>query len=374
MSKHSNIVGGSTAKRVINCPGSVALVQQMPPSPSSKYADEGTLLHDIISKVLDSGSMSPTDFIGFAYNDSVLTPELIERKLVPALEALAQIDPDGEMEYAVESRVEFGDFLPNVFGSTDLVGRIGKRAVVLDWKFGDGVAVEATENEQLMFYAAAAMRSPDLAWVFDGAEELELIIIQPPFTKRWVTTFDRIKEFERVLAQAVWTAKKLNAPLKAGDHCRWCAAKPICPVLTGAVERALMTQIKDINAEQIGQYLEQADVIESWIEGVRALAQQMIEADVKVPGWKLVNKRPTRQWVDEAKAVEWMRNEGIAPTVEKAITPAQAEKELKKSKKVLPQDLVVAVSSGSTLAPESDPRPAVLQIGKQLKAALIKLQ
>jgi hypothetical protein len=29
--KHSNIVGGSTAERVINCPGSVALVAQMPP-------------------------------------------------------------------------------------------------------------------------------------------------------------------------------------------------------------------------------------------------------------------------------------------------------------------------------------------------------
>jgi hypothetical protein len=40
----------------------------------------------------------------------------------------------------------------------------------------------------------------------------------------------------------------------------------------------------------------------------------------------------------------------------------------------LPNDLVVAVSSGSTLAPESDPRPAVLNIGKQLTAALSKLQ
>jgi hypothetical protein len=34
----------------------------------------------------------------------------------------------------------------------------------------------------------------------------------------------------------------------------------------------------------------------------------------------------------------------------------------------------VAVSSGSTLAPEDDPRPAVLNIGKQLTAALSKLQ
>jgi hypothetical protein len=36
MAAHSNIVGGSTAKRVIACPGSVKLVQQMPPRPSSR--------------------------------------------------------------------------------------------------------------------------------------------------------------------------------------------------------------------------------------------------------------------------------------------------------------------------------------------------
>jgi hypothetical protein len=56
------------------------------------------------------------------------------------------------------------------------------------------------------------------------------------------------------------------------------------------------------------------------------------------------------------------------------ISPAKAEKALKKRKQALPDDLVVAVSSGNTLAPESDPRPAVVQIGKQLTAALSKLQ
>ena len=52
--QHSNIVGGSTAKRVINCPGSVALVQKMPPQPSNKYADEGTLLHNVIAEIVMS--------------------------------------------------------------------------------------------------------------------------------------------------------------------------------------------------------------------------------------------------------------------------------------------------------------------------------
>lgn len=58
---HSNVVGGSTAKRVMNCPGSVALCDTMPPKPSSKYADEGTLLHNIISEVLETNK-APIEF------------------------------------------------------------------------------------------------------------------------------------------------------------------------------------------------------------------------------------------------------------------------------------------------------------------------
>ena len=46
---------------------------------------------------------------------------------------------------------------------------------------------------------------------------------------------------------------------------------------------------------------------------------------------------------------------------------------LKKHKITLPADLISAVSSGSTLASADDPRPAVLQIGKQLAAALGKI-
>ena len=56
------------------------------------------------------------------------------------------------------------------------------------------------------------------------------------------------------------------------------------------------------------------------------------------------------------------------------LSPAQMEKVLKKRKMALPDDLVVAVSSGNTLAPESDPRPAVVLIGQQLVLALSKVQ
>jgi hypothetical protein len=374
--QHSKIVGGSTAKRVINCPGSVAMVQKMPPKPSSKYADEGTLLHDTIAEHL--ATLKPLEsFLGKKYEDQLLTQDLIDDKLVPALALLDEFDPKQEMSYEVETRVGFGDLLPGVFGSTDFVGRMGDKAVVLDWKFGDGVMVSAEENEQLMFYAAAAMRTTALQWAFEGATEIECVIVQPPMIRRWTTTPERIAQFEHQLVKAVKAAEQPDAGLKAGDHCRWCAAKPVCPQMTGEAERAALVQIKQLDAAMLGQYLAKADVLEDWITDLRALAFQMLEKNVPVPGYKLVQKQARRQWVDEAKASAALHDMGVPRgelfSPEEIRSPAQIEKVLKKRKLALPDELVKSVSSGTTLASEDDSRPAVLQLG-DLRAALSKLQ
>ena len=343
---HSSIVGGSTAKRVIACPGSVALVAKMPPKPSSEYADKGTLLHNVISEILDKDLPGHT-FIGTKYNDQVLTEELYVEKIETALAALDEIDADKKLEYAVETRVGFGELLPGVFGSTDLVGRIGTRAIVLDWKFGDGVVVGVEENPQLMFYAAACMRTPEAQWAFEGATEVELIIVQPPVTRRWVTTIERIKQFEQELVMAVHESQKPDARLQHGEHCRWCAAKPICPRMTGAVDRALKTQIDQVDLPTLGKYLQNAELLEQWIADLRAMAHNLLENGKQVPGYKLVHKRATRQWADEKKAVAELHNMGLSREElfkpEELSSPAQVEKVLKKRKMALPDELVVAV-------------------------------
>jgi hypothetical protein len=374
--QHSNIVGGSTAKRVINCPGSVALVQKMPPKPSSKYADEGTLLHNVMAELIMSEE-PPDYYIGTRYEDQILTLELVEEKIRPALLALDIIDPEQKMEIEAETRVGFGDLLPGVFGSTDLIGRLGNRAVILDWKFGDGVMVEVEENPQLMFYAAAAMRTPEAQWAFDGVTEIEMVIVQPPEIRRWVTTPERIAKFELELVQAVKQAEKPDAKLAVGDHCRWCAAKPICPKMTGAVDRALKVQLDNLDAPKISVYLKNADMLEDWIKDLRALALQMLESGAKLPEYKLVAKRAIRSWSDEEKAKVALFAYGLTESEvmeSSVVSPAKAEKALKKRKIGLPEDLVVAISSGNTLASVDDPRPEVMLLGKQLSAALSKLQ
>ena len=376
MAQHSNIVGGSTAKRVINCPGSVALVAQMPPKPSSVYADTGTLLHNVIADVLGGKAIEVQDFLGAVHADVTLDQDMIDNKLLPALAALNEIDPDRQMEFETEVVVGFGDLLPGVFGSADVVGRIGDTAYIVDWKFGDGVAVDVEENPQLMFYAAAAMRTPAAQWAFEGAVKVELVIVQPPYVKRWETTPRRIQLFEKELMQAVKVAQRPDAPLAQGDWCRWCAGKAICPIMTGAADRAVVSALKGVDVASVSDHLKMADQLEGWIKEVRALAMQTLEAGLPVPGYKLVPKRAMRQWMDEGKALDAMCDLGLDVkelTETKLLSPAQAEKVLKKHKLALPADHVVAVSSGNTLAPEDDPRPAVLQIGAQLSAALGKL-
>ena len=373
--QHSKIVGGSTAKRVMACPGSVALVAKMPPQVENKYMAEGTALHSAIDYLVNDGDASPYSLLDKNFNGVALSEDHCE-KLKSALALLNEVDPKEEMNFATETRVGFGELLPGVFGSTDLIGRIGNRAIVLDWKFGDGVIVDAEENAQLMFYAAAAMRTPESAWAFEGATEVECVIIQPPSVRRWVTTPDRIRQFERDLVQAVKLSTLPDAQLTVGDHCRFCTAKPICPQMTGAADRALAVKLDNLDAGKISTYLKNADLLETWISSLRELALSMMESGANLPEYKLVAKRAIRQWTDEDKAKVALFALGLdeSEVMETSImSPAKVEKVLKKRKIALPADVVVAISSGNTLASVDDPRPEVLLLGKRL-AHLSKLQ
>ncbi len=80
-----------------------------------------------------------------------------------------------------------------------------------------------------------------------------------------------------------------------------------------------------------------------------------------MPGFKLVWKRANRRWTDEAEVIKFAEAQGLLTTdihELKLLSPAKLEKLLPKKVK-LPDTLVTQQSSGTTMAPESDKRPAV---------------
>ena len=90
---HSTIVGGSSAERVINCPGSVKLAQQMPPQIETDDMREGTRRHDLISKIMDN---------------KVRPAEVNDSKVLDALDLFdREVDVTGEAMFDVEKPVAF---------------------------------------------------------------------------------------------------------------------------------------------------------------------------------------------------------------------------------------------------------------------------
>lgn len=398
--KHSHIFGGSTAKQAEKCVGSICIAQHMPQEErSSEYANEGSMLHEAIAEVIGDNK-DPNAMLGFKSHGITLTEELMEEKFWPYINAfdeyLAKTEEelDDTATIMVEQEVSFGKYMPDVFGSCDVLVRVGDRVIVLDWKFGHG-EVDPKENAQLMFYAAAAARTGHTTGLFENASEVDLVIVQGGEAKVWGTTFPQISAFERKLKKAYqrylkWKPKvdkvvethkgdwfdrlPEGLPLAEGGHCRWCKAKPLCPLMRGAVDRALKADLQTIDPAKLGLAVEQSYLLEQWIKDLRQLAETSLENGIAVPGLKLVAKRGRREWAKAEEEILGAINDDALQPEElfrhELLSPAQMEKVLKKHGMDIPEDLVATVSSGHTMVLESDPRPAlggIIDLATKLK-------
>jgi hypothetical protein len=172
-----------------------------------------------------------------------------------------------------------------------------------------------------------------------------------------------------------------------GDHCMFCPASGLndCPAkadeanfnlrqlqklddgyIDGDDFEVLDKKCSDLPALKLNieQALDIVEKLEAWTKDVRAFACKQLELEGdSIPGWKLVDKRATKHWVDEASAERYLKRKLKAKNAMKSvvITPAQALQVAKKLKiKVKLDDHIVSLSSGTTLARESDKRQAVL--------------
>ena len=359
-------VGGSTAKRVMNCPGSVNLCAQYP-NVETVFAAEGTALHEAIDLIFQGLLKHDRDVIGLDFNGFVITEDMFEQAIVPALAMWDALDAElGGINYYNERRVVFPG-IEGAFGTVDMVGTSKDRTVVWDWKFGRGVAVTAEKNEQLMYYAYAAAHTQPTDRFFDYDKPIELFICQPMISNgerftRWTTSWAQLEVFALELRHAVERSQEPDPPFKTGSWCRFCNAKTGCPAYRGMVDQVATLSSAQMQSE-IERWLPYADMMIEWGQAVKDTAHRHLEEGGSIDGWKLVQKRATRKWTDEDKAEAFLAEAGVPPdvrTVKNVISPAEAEKVLKRLKAgEIPDSLVSKISSGTTLATADDKRPAV---------------
>lgn len=397
---HSTL-GASSAYRWIACPGSVAAIAALPPeqrNKSSVYAKEGTTAHELGEVCLRTGK-DAIEFAGRLIGGSYAPGgprslgggEEVSGDMAEAVQvyldyarSIADADQDVIM---IEQRFDLSGLNPppgcDMFGTSDLAvyKRDTRRLHVVDYKHGQGVAVEAVGNPQLRYYALGALLVLPPECIVD---DVEITVVQPraphaagPIRSEIVGAFDLIEWSAGLMAAAART-RDVSAPLEAGEHCRFCPAAATCPALSSralAVAQAEFTDVgiseppppSSLTPDKIAAVLEAAPMIEKWLDAVRSMAFQTLEAGGKVPGYKLVQGKPgSRAWTDELDAVLALSLAGVADEdmyERKLISVAKAEKLVgKKDFGAACGQAVKRPPGRLSMAPESDSRPAVQTI------------
>ncbi len=391
MSKHSTIVGGSTAGRLLNCPASLAAIRALPPSADrpSEYAEEGTAMHAVmdylmIQRAHGATSLNISASLGKVFHDRPLTNEHLDTMIRPALEQLAQLEEDhAESDpfevVGVEQRVTFPG-VPGAFGTVDLILRNSRFAILADWKFGQGVGVQAEYpdgegtivNPQLMYYAAAALKTrPRL---FAG-RRIIVAIVQPrsaqPLSHTEITRHE-IKNFVQDMHNSVLAAVDRDPPMRKGEHCRWAPCKVNCPLWTGplldlAALRPVERTTSSPAVTPYAQYLAHAKYLLDTAVQLKAEVDAQMHAYLEnggtIPGWKLKDKATRRQWVDADTVYTELTELGFSDDEiwrQELVPFKQAEATAKRLGVKIPDELRIAPPpSGTTLATSDDPAPPV---------------
>ena len=396
--------GASSAKRWMTCHGSVRLCRSVPKPATSKYAALGSLAHlfaEFCLRPLVDSRIRLTDPVAelrprFLASNPGVDPDEVDEDMVAAVQQYVDFVreqfEDGIVSGRYVARLEvrlslesLSEHTQGMFGTADLVvyDPVLRWVWVLDYKHGQGIAVEAIDNEQTQYYGLAAV----LAYGDSMVEKLTCVIVQPraihsdgPIRQSTTDVVDLV-EFTMRLLEAAEATEKPDAKLVSGEHCRFCPASALCPRLaedallqarlefsqstTGfAIEPPQSAEL--LTASQLVSILDARKLIEGWLNEVEAFAHAQLESGNDVTGgaYKLVPKRAVRKWAGDeslvADALCEVLGLGDEDMFKRSLrSPADIEKKIPKDKRGLIEPFVSRESSGTTLAPASDPRPAV---------------
>lgn len=348
----------SAAHRWLNCTASAGVEYGLEEI-SSPYAMEGTAAHAICEKKLhfyfdgikndgkcsaemDAFTDEYLDYIKEIYNGIYLTS-------------------NEEIEVFIEQKLDLTEWIPRGFGTADCILASGKDLHVIDFKYGQGVKVEAEENPQLKIYGLGALHLLDNPAI----EEIHLHIVQPRLDNIQQADYSKKELLEwadTVLKPKAIEAFNNKGVFLAGEWCQFCRAAGNCKERNRQITEDIEASQKGL--KDLSYILDHANEWMNWIKEIQASSLARSIEGESIPGFKVVAGRGKRQITDPDRVCEILVKEGYQPYKEKEMKPlTHLEKML--GKKVFNQllsDYVESVEGKPQLVKESDPRPALNSI------------
>ena len=363
MGKHA-LLSASSSHRWMNCPPSARLCEQYDDKGSS-YAQEGTDAHTLgeykLKSALGIKAKDPTTKLTY-FNDEMDECATGYAAYIMELVEMAKqncADP----VVLIEQRLDFSKYVEEGFGTGDAVVIADGTLHIVDYKHGQGVLVEADDNPQMKLYALGALE------LFDGIYDIDhvsMTVYQP--RRDNISTHTVFKESlyqwaEEVLKPAAELAYASEGEFNCGDWCQFCKAKHDC---RKRAERNLELAKHDfklpplLEDDEIESILAKIDDLVSWASDIKDYAMQSALSGKHWNGWKLVEGRSNRKYINESAVADTVSTAGFDPYEHKVMGITAMEKTLGKARFAeLLGGLVEKPQGKPTLVPESDKRPAM---------------
>ena len=363
-------LGASSAERWMKCPGSVALIAmlQMPPSDEPDFTKDGHAAHETAAALLTNGS-DAWELAGTTASNGVEITASIANAVQEYLDFCRArkrvLGGHGELEEVTEL-IEVGlqmEERDNGYGTGDYVlyAHLLAHLEVTDYKNGAGILVEVDNNPQLMYYAYMAIQR------FPDARTVRLNIVQPnaPFhpdgiVRSWETTAEHIVEWVQTSLLPAMDAVQIDATLDPGEHCRFCPAKLVCPVLSDLFKAAACAdpaRVVRLDGETIARDLAQVAAVKFYVKALEKAAYAFLNSGTPVPGFKLVYQKADRRWAPGAP--DLVVRFGDDAYEDRKIKSVAGIEKLSGDAKAFVKEWSFSPKTTLTVAPADDKRPAV---------------
>lgn len=376
MAKHA-ILSASGSARWLACPPSARLELKFP-NTTSPYAEEGTAAHELAELTTRYwlGEISEPDFEnardilaqGKYYSTEMQEhandyARFIYGRLQDTREKCA--DPIVELEV---SGLDFSAWVPEGHGTGDCIIVADGTLEIIDFKYGKGYRVEATDNPQMRLYALGAIAR--YGPLYD-LNTVRMTIFQPRLSREPSTDeltvaelLDWAEKYVKPRAMLAYAGQGDFAPSE--DTCKFCRAKQRCRARTD-FNLALFDDAPDdllLNPNEAGAVLARAGDIKVWLADLEAYCLKTLLSGAPVEGWKLVHGRSNRKFTDELKVVEAMKAAGYEEALlykRELLSLTQLEKDFgKKAVAEILQGLIEKPAGKPTMVPATDKRPTYM--------------
>ena len=361
--KHA-VLSASSSHRWLSCTPSARLEQEFEDR-ETEAAAEGTVAHALcehkLRRALKMQSRRPV-----SQYDCEEMETCTDGYVQFVLETLAEAKRHcADPIVSIEQRLDFSCYVPEGFGTGDCVIIADHTLHIIDFKYGQGVLVEAENNPQMMLYALGALRTYDALYDVD---EIAMTIYQPrrENISTWTITVDALKAWAKeVLTPRARLAFEGKGNYRPGAWCVFCKAAVKCRAR--AEEKLALAQYEFaqppiLSDSEIEDILGRLDDLTRWAEEIRAYAQDAaVNHGKQWRGYKVVEGRSIRKYTDETAVIEAANAAGYHDIFRKTLLPiTEMEKLMGRQDfaKIL-GGLVAKPAGKPTLVPVSDKRPPI---------------